>query len=372
MNKKILSKKVIGIVAAMSLISVPLMAKPVMKKITAHLNSAITYAYDGKEILKDVNSITYGNKTYVPVNEFARALGKDVSYKNGKIIVTSKVEEIKQITIDKSVIKEINKQNNQVTILPAGREDSYENYIILNVGPNTLLRHEKLKKIVVLNDLEVGMEVKVAHSLVSTSSLPPQTNAFEMVIYANSGTVTTPDEEDDQNHKVSMGTVKEVNVAGNQVTILPVGQKDSYENYIVLNVSDQTLLKNAKQGKLLNLKDLTVGMKVKAVHSQMATFSLPPQTPTYKIIVIDKWDTGKDDDKEDYDLEDAVIKQINHAEKYLVVVADGKEYKVIFTNKTKVEYDKGNKKPNVNSLKVGQVIDIEVEDGVAEEIEVQN
>lgn len=367
MSKKLLSKKVIAIVATMSLVSVPLVAKPIMKKITAYLNPTITYIYDGKEILDDVNSITYGNKTYIPVSEFAKALGKDVRYKNGKIIITSKVEDVKQIIIDKAVIKEIDKQNNQVTILPAGRKDSYENYIILNVGSDTFLRHEKLKKIVVLDDLEVGMEVKVAHSLVSTSSLPPQTNAFEMMIYANSGTVTIPDEE---NHKVSMGTVKEVDVQGNQVTILPAGQKDSYENYIVLNVSDKTLLKNEKQGKLLNLKDLTVGMKVKAVHSQIATFSLPPQTPTYKIIVIDQWET--DDDKDDYELEDAVITQINHAEKYLIVVEGGKEYKVIFTNKTKVEYEKENKKPNVNSLKVGNVVDIEVEDGVAEEIEVQN
>ncbi len=282
MNKKLISKRVIALIAAMSLIGVPLVAKPVMKKITAYLNPTITYMYDGEKVLEDVNSLTYGNKTYVPVSEFAKALGKDVSYKNGKIVIISKeeekveeeeVEEAKERIIDKATIKEINKENNQVTILPAGSKDSYENFIILNVGPDTLLRHEKLKIRVILDDLEVGMEVKVAHSLISTFSLPPQTNAFDVMIYGNSGTVTTPD---------------------------------------------------------------------------------------------------KDKDKDEYEIEDAVIKEINKTEQYLVIVKKDKEYKITFNKKTEVEFEKGNKKANIDSLKVGQVVDVEVEDGVAEEIEIQN
>lgn len=369
MSKKLVSKKVIGFVVAMSLMSVTLVAKPVMKKITAYLNPMITYDYDGEEILEDINAITYENKTYVPVSEFAKALGKDVSYKNGKIYISSKDKEVKQIVIDKAFIKEVNKENNQVTILPANSKDSYENYIVLNVGPDTLLRHEKIKKRIVLNDLEVGMEVKVAHSLMSTFSIPPQTSAFEIMIYGNNGEVTTPDKEN--NNEVTMGNVKEISPESNQVTILPLGQKDSYENYKVLNVSDQTLIKNEKSGKTLKLKDLTIGMKVKAVHSQIMTFSLPPQTPTYKIIVIDELGTDKEDDDE-YEIEDAVIKDINQAEQYLLVTKKGKDYKIVFDKNTEVEFDKGNKKATINSLKIGQLVDVEVENGVADEIEIQN
>ena len=368
MNKKLLSKRVVATVAAMSLIAVPLVAKPVMKKITAYLNPTISYAYDGDKILNGVNSITYENKTYVPVSEFTEALGKDLSYKNGKIIITSKVEDQKQIIIDKATIKEINKKDNQVAILPAGSEDRYENYIILNVGPNTLLRHEKIKIRVVLDDLKAGMEVKVAHSLLSTASLPSQTNAFDIMIYADN---TEADTEDiSQDHKISTGTVKEVLSKDKQVVILPAGKKDSYENYIVLNISDQTLVEN--KGKTISFKDLSVGMKVKAVHSKIATFSLPPQTPTYKIIVISKDKDNKED--EEYELEDAVIKEINHTEKYLIAVKKDKEYKVFFNEKTEVEFDNDdeNENPTIKDLKVGQVVDIEAEDGVAEEIEIQN
>ena len=56
-----------------------------------------------------------------------------------------------------------------------------------------------------------------------------------------------------------------------------------------------------------------------------------------------------------------------------MVVKNGKgTYTVKFTHKTKVEFDDDDhKKPNVNSLKVGQRVDIELENGVAVEIEVQ-
>ncbi|KAG3106612.1 hypothetical protein PC116_g197 [Phytophthora cactorum] len=55
---------------------------------------------------------------------------------------------------------------------------------------------------------------------------------------------------------------------------------------IVLNVGEDTTFKSA-DGKDIKLTDLTIGMNVEAEHSEIATLSLPPQTPTYKVTVLD-------------------------------------------------------------------------------------
>lgn len=56
---------------------------------------------------------------------------------------------------------------------------------------------------------------------------------------------------------------------------------------VVLNVGEDTAIEMA-DGTKLALKDLHIGMTVKAEHSMIMTMSLPPQTPTYKITVLDE------------------------------------------------------------------------------------
>lgn len=58
---------------------------------------------------------------------------------------------------------------------------------------------------------------------------------------------------------------------------------------LVLNVGKDTLIETA-DGKKLKLSDLKPGMAVQAEHSLAMTMSLPPQTPTYKITVLDGTD----------------------------------------------------------------------------------
>lgn len=55
---------------------------------------------------------------------------------------------------------------------------------------------------------------------------------------------------------------------------------------IVLNLSEKTTFISA-EGKEIKLADLSIGMVVEAEHSLIMTKSLPPQTPTYKVTVLD-------------------------------------------------------------------------------------
>ncbi|MET1173518.1 copper amine oxidase N-terminal domain-containing protein [Paenibacillus amylolyticus] len=102
----------------------------------------------------------------------------------------------------------------------------------------------------------------------------------------------------------------QVNTTGNQVTISSeedvktvtergvitrISNQDKYQSIqiggagtdgIVLNLSDETKFISV-EGKEIALTDLAIGMNVEAEHSLITTRSLPPQTPTYTVTVLD-------------------------------------------------------------------------------------
>lgn len=102
----------------------------------------------------------------------------------------------------------------------------------------------------------------------------------------------------------------QLNTTGNQVTITSeedvktvtdrgvitrISNQDKYQSIqiggagqdgIVLNLNKDSQFISA-DGKEIKLADLSLGMVVEAEHSLMMTKSLPPQTPTYKVTVLD-------------------------------------------------------------------------------------
>lgn len=285
MNKK-WKKGILSSLLITTVVAIPLMARPMMQKITAYIDSNMVYHLDGEKILENTNTLQYKGKNYVSVREIAEALGKEVTFEEGKVILTTPQDEtVQQVTsnktIQKAVIKDIEEDDRTITILPVGKDNRPENYMILNVEKDTQLRHETIKKVVTLDDLEEGMLVKVVHSPAVTKSLPPRTSAVEVMVLKENGDLTSDDYE------------------------------DNFEDDFDYDTTYET------------------------------------------------------------DIEDAKIIEINHGQKYLVVQNNRGTYTVKFDHKTKVEFDDDDhKKANVNSLKVGQSIDIELEKGIAVEIEV--
>lgn len=111
------------------------------------------------------------------------------------------------------------------------------------------------------------------------------------VNYSNNTVALSTSNTDKDTFEIKAESVTKVGqvieVADKQVTILPEGQEDSYTNYVVLNVSDKTLITLA-DGSQGNIESLQVGDQVEVTHSQAMTFSLPPQTATYSIAVIEQ------------------------------------------------------------------------------------
>ena len=382
MNQKLKQKVVVALVLTTA-IALPLTAKPIRQKITAYLNPSITYTFDGKSILKNNQTITYNNQNYVSVSALAGALGKEVSFKNGVINITTPesdqiINDLENKVIEKAIIKEIDIKGKRLTILPQGKVDKVENYIIINVPSQAEVVHERLKSIIRFQDLEEGMTLKIIHAPAMTASLPAQTTAYKLIVLHENNEVIPSDTE---NKVIEKAIIKEVDVKGKRLTVLPQGKVDKAENYIIIHVPYQDKVFHERIKSVIRFEDLEVGMSLKIIHDPVMTASLPAQTTAYKIIVlhenngvippvIDK-DDDYDKDDDDDEIEDAIIIAIDHSQKTLTVKNEDGTFTVTFTNKTKVKFDdKKNKNPNANSLKVGQEVDIELENGVAKSIEV--
>lgn len=90
-------------------------------------------------------------------------------------------------TIESATIKEVDREGMQVTILPAGKEDTVYNYVVLNLNDETSIHHEKNKMMYKIDMLEEGMKITVKHSPMMTMSIPPQTPAVEIIVLADQG-----------------------------------------------------------------------------------------------------------------------------------------------------------------------------------------
>ncbi|MHC1746900.1 MAG: hypothetical protein AB9856_00750 [Cellulosilyticaceae bacterium] len=366
MKKFTKTKKLILVGSTLCMLSISVIATPVLTTIQARLNTTPIYTLDNKKIMEGAHAIDYSNKIYVPVEDLAATLGLELSYKENTIALSTPSSAPKNITIENATIKKVNESNGQITVLPTGLQDTQSNYITLNISKDTILSHANLKKIATFKDLKEGHNIKVVHSPYMTKSIPPQTNAFEITLLDNA--------EAPKDITIERATIKKVDAKNNQVTILPEGQPDSYEYYVVLNVSKDTAIQHEKTKKIYSLNDLTSGLTVKIVHAPFMTASLPPQTSAYKITIIEDTNSGtiNKPDSSVSKLEDVTIQSVNHAEKYLIVKDKNNLLtQVPFTNKIKVEWD-NHKKPNVNSLKKGQKIDIKLQKGIATEIEIDD
>lgn len=80
--------KAIVFLGTMGVLSFTLVAKPALKTIKAYINPSISYTLDGQKVLGDVKTITYDNKTYVPLADVAKIAGLQTKFENNTIIMT--------------------------------------------------------------------------------------------------------------------------------------------------------------------------------------------------------------------------------------------------------------------------------------------
>ncbi|ONI46900.1 hypothetical protein AN642_02485 [Epulopiscium sp. SCG-B10WGA-EpuloA2] len=79
--------------------------------------------------------------------------------------------------------------------------------------------------------------------------------------------------------KIHHAIITNVDFEGKQITILPDEKEDLPQNWIVLNISDETVFTDGRG----SFEDMKVGMPVEVYHSPAMTRSLVPQTAAYII-----------------------------------------------------------------------------------------
>ncbi|MFD3259153.1 copper amine oxidase N-terminal domain-containing protein [Paenibacillus lentus] len=117
-------------------------------------------------------------------------------------------------------------------------------------------------------------------------------NALHASVAINAGAVSIttqaqdaqqPDQPVQQQSAQSNGVITAIHESDKYASVLIQGIGP---DGLVLNVSEDTIYQRA-DGTKLQWSDLQLGMTVQADHSLAMTLSLPPQTPTYAITVLD-------------------------------------------------------------------------------------
>lgn len=171
----------------------------------------------------------------------------------------------------KVIIKSIEKSEEITRILVTPVDDSSMD-IMLNISDDTKIDLETLKE---------GDIVLATYSKAMTRSIPPQSNAIE-IVRENSNM-------DDIAAQPNLSLMN-LNAIISQITdeegykSILVDDSNDKDSQISLNIDNNTIVMNAN-GEAVNFSDLKAGDRINVVHSLAMTFSLPPQTYAYAVIV---------------------------------------------------------------------------------------
>ena len=205
------------------------------------------------------------DRTYVPVSfveNILQGVGCEV-FQNGEIVITDP--------------KKVENNYNAVTAI----EDVNENTLLVTdeiLGEVEItFTEETIFQGIGLADIKNGTAFMVEYlDNAVTMSLPAQAVAknvmsvelYEEVFFA---------EETEIASVAFAGTVKEV---GEDFVVVETENGD-----IRLNVSEETNIHHAMNRRLYRINDLEAGMKISGTHAEATTFSLPPQSAAFEIVI---------------------------------------------------------------------------------------
>lgn len=141
----------------------------------------------------------------------------------------------------------------------------------LNVNRNTVVINSTGQNIC-LCDIHPGMRIDAVFSSAMTRSIPPQTNAFLIVVrkgFQPPSSITTD-------------RIARVDAANSFVY---TGNPRNINSQTRFFVSDSTSITN-RRGNPISIWDLRPGQMVRITHANFQTASIPPQTTAFQIQVL--------------------------------------------------------------------------------------
>lgn len=177
------------------------------------------------------------------------------------------------IQVENAVIEEVYVETCEsgyilISYTPPRQNNRNQNeQIRLNVSKYTIIKSQYGEPLS-LCDLDVGLRVNAEFSVAVTSSIPPQSSAYRIiVIIGESNTTVTID------RVVSVDAVNGVLTTGNSFDI---------SEQISFIISDNTFILD-RNGNRIPLGQVKPGQMVLVEHANFQTMSIPPQSPAYLV-----------------------------------------------------------------------------------------
>ena len=180
------------------------------------------------------------------------------------------------IHVDNAVIEEVTATTGRTGYLLISYGVNDENNMIymqeirLNVGNSTIIIDERGRRLN-LFDLREGMRIDADFSSAMTRSIPPQSNAYRIVVLQEQeSTITTTD------RVVSVDTRNNFLLTGNPYDV---------NEQMIFTISNETVIRN-REGRSIPLRAIQPGQLVRVEHATFQTLSIPPQSPAYLVQVL--------------------------------------------------------------------------------------
>ena len=180
--------------------------------------------------------------------------------------------------VNNAIVEEVFVRNNtsgSVLISYADRASNgmtFINSLRLNVNRNTVIFDAAGRRLRI-SDIHRGMWVDAAFSPVMTRSIPPQSNAF-LIVVRRSGNRPS--------NSVSTGRIVSVDVRNRSFNTGRPNDMARQNRFIVTN---DTLIRN-RSGNPIRLSDLRPGQNVRVIRADFQTASIPPQTTAFYVQVL--------------------------------------------------------------------------------------
>lgn len=178
------------------------------------------------------------------------------------------------INVFDAVINEVRTDRNATFVTIAYRNcrecPERDGVITLIVDRDTIIRNERGNS-VRAGELERGMIINASFSSAMTRSIPPQTQAFFIIIVSRR-----------QRNQTTTGRIIEVNTRNDFILTI---RDANLSSVIRFNVTPETVILDPI-GRRIRLSSLRPGLRVRVVHAGFMTASIPPQTTAFEIRVI--------------------------------------------------------------------------------------
>ncbi|MFF2911656.1 copper amine oxidase N-terminal domain-containing protein [Paenibacillus sp. NPDC057934] len=252
----ILKTSAVLLTLSMALTTGSALAKPasanqnnsVQPSVTSAGQQVFTIEINGTSLTDTGYQLPGGKEPLVPLRAMTEALGFKLEW-------NSKTKSVEL------------SQGNIFTTVKAGEDRYVINRMYTTLGTAPVLKGDKLY-------VPASFASEVLHQSVSVkgASILIQTNIQDQEAVIDTGVITSV-------YQSESGKYNSVQIQG------------AGTDGMILTVGPDTVFKSADGGTLA-FTDLHIGMTVQAAHSMISTFSLPPQTPTYSITVLDKKNQG--------------------------------------------------------------------------------